>query len=64
MAEDDLEYCRNRIAEETFRAQAAPYPEVAEKHLQMVMLYRTQLAALARAVRAEKERTATFMRAA
>jgi hypothetical protein len=48
MPENDLDYCRQRIADETLSAQAAPYPEVAEKHLQLAALYQVQLAGLTR----------------
>jgi hypothetical protein len=64
MAKDDLEYCRGRIVEETLQAQSAPSPEAAEKHLQMAMLYRAQLAVLTRAARRPEERVTSFISAA
>ncbi|MDB5724856.1 MAG: hypothetical protein JWQ16_1610 [Novosphingobium sp.] len=46
MVKDDRDFCRQRIAEQTRLALAAPCPEVAEKYLQLAALYRVQLAGL------------------
>lgn len=54
MAKDDLDFCRQRMAEQTRLALAAPCPEVAEKHLQLAALYREQLAGLLRVAKPER----------
>ncbi|MBC7159188.1 MAG: hypothetical protein H5U21_03955 [Porphyrobacter sp.] len=46
--QDDIHYYAERMAEEERRARAAPYPEAAEVHQQIAMLYRAQLALLTR----------------
>lgn len=39
----DIEHCQRMIAHENALADQAPSPEAAESHLQLAMLYRTQL---------------------
>lgn len=60
MAQEDLDYCRRRISEETRLALAAPCPEVAEKHHQLATLYRGQLAVLMRGAQAVPEQGSSF----
>lgn len=43
---EDIEYCRQRIAEEESAARAAPSWEAGCVHQQLVMLYQAQLAVL------------------
>ena len=58
MNHDDLEHCRQRICEEELLARSASSVEVAERHLQMAMLYKAQVAVLLRSWQAVSELTA------
>ena len=60
MANEDLDDCRGRIAEETRLALAAPSPEAAEKHHQLATLYRGRLAVLTRGAVAVREQGLPF----
>jgi len=46
--EDDVSYCRRRIAEEEAEAAEAGSPEAGLVHSQVAMLYKVQLATLQR----------------
>lgn len=48
MLNDDIVYCKSRIAEEELLASGAPSPEAGLVHAQMAMLYKSQLAVLCR----------------
>jgi hypothetical protein len=46
MSHQQIEHCQARIAREEHLAQSAMSAEVAERHYQMAMLYKAQLAVL------------------
>ena len=50
MLVDDIKYCESRISEEERLARQAPSEEAGLGHLQLAMLYRSQLTALYRSL--------------
>ena len=48
MSHQQIQHCESRIAEEEQLARSAQSAEVAERHHQMAMLYKAQLAVLKR----------------
>lgn len=58
MLKDDITHCRGRISVEERSARTAPTEEQRERHLQVAMLYRAQLAVLERRLRPALEAAA------
>jgi hypothetical protein len=56
--ESDVRHCSRRIAEEERLAAETGSPEVAEKHLQLAMLYKAQLQVLELRLRSSPSRVA------
>jgi hypothetical protein len=53
MLREDIEYCRQKIADEERAAAAAPSWETGCVHQQMAMLYKAELALLLKSVNSE-----------
>lgn len=48
MSHEQIDHCQSRIAEEEQLARLAQSPEVADRHCQLALLYKAQLAVLKR----------------
>jgi hypothetical protein len=55
MLREDIEYCRQRIAEEQGAEKAAPSWEAGCVHQQLALLYEAQLAALMNRMNSQSE---------
>jgi hypothetical protein len=54
--ESDIRHCANMLCRERALARSAPSAEIAELHLQLIMLYKAQFKLLRRRMRLRLER--------